>query len=294
MNEINRYSVLATAILLVFFIGCVRSQSIEFQPPTNGAARPWTDRPFKNDPADFQFAIVSDRTGGCRPGIFRKAMLQVNLLQPDFVMCVGDLIEGYTENRDMLKQQYDEMDTILNSLEMRFFRVAGNHEISNDVMANVYGDRYGLLYYHFVYKNVLFLILCTEDPPSAGISDTQVSYMRNVLHNNNTARWTLVFMHRPLFVAQKGKLRKGWAKIENILKDRPHTVFAGHRHNYMKHEKHGRNYIHLATTGGYSNLKGIAAGEFDHIVWVSMTDRGPIITNLMLDGIHDENVRKAE
>ena len=34
-------------------------------------------------------------------------------------------------------------------------------------------------------------------------------------------------------------------------------------------------------------------GEFDHIVWVTMTKDGPRIANLMLDGIYDENVRVA-
>ena len=30
---------------------------------------------------------------------------------------------------------------------------------------------------------------------------------------------------------------------------------------------------------------------FDEIVWVTMTDQGPRITNLLMDGIYDENVR---
>ena len=31
-------------------------------------------------------------------------------------------------------------------------------------------------------------------------------------------------------------------------------------------------------------------GEFDHVAWITMTDDGPIMANLMLDGIWDENV----
>ena len=294
MNGIKQYSVLVAAIVLVFFVGCISPQGIEFQPPTTGAARPWTDRPLNNDPMNFQFAIVSDRTGGSRPGVFKKAMLQINLLQPEFVMCVGDLIEGYTDNRDSLKQQYDEMDTILDTLEMRFFRVVGNHDISNGVMADVYRERYALPYYHFVYKNALFLIVSTEDPPVTNISDTQVDYVEKVLEDNKDVRWTVVFMHEMLFVGQESELNEGWAKIEKMLTSRPHTVFAGHGHNYAKHEKHGRSYIHLATTGGGSQLGGIETGQFDHIVWVTMTDKGPRIANLMLTGIHDENVRVAK
>jgi hypothetical protein len=33
---------------------------------------------------------------------------------------------------------------------------------------------------------------------------------------------------------------------------------------------------------------------FDHIVWITMTSEGPRIANLMLDGIHSEDVRLDE
>lgn len=84
---------------------------------------------------DFHFAIVSDRSGGHGRGVFKKAMLQRNLLRPEFVMCVGDLIQGDTDNFDILKREHDEMDTILNTPEMRFFRPgrSGSHSTSSAV-----------------------------------------------------------------------------------------------------------------------------------------------------------------
>ena len=58
---------------------------------------PWTHLDLRNDPQDFQFVIVTDRTGGHRPGVFPDAMRRLNLLQPEFVMSVGDLIEGFRD-----------------------------------------------------------------------------------------------------------------------------------------------------------------------------------------------------
>ena len=278
------------AIIMLILVGCSTSPEADFKSPATDTVQPWTDQAFMNDPMDFQFAIVSDRTGGMRPGVFRKAVIQLNLLQPEFVMSVGDLIEGYTESRDTLKQQYDEMDEILSDLEMRFFRVAGNHDIGNDVMLDMYHERYGLPYYHFVYKDVLFLVLSTEDPPYGNISNTQVNYIQKALKDNMNVRWTFVFFHRPYFYWDEKDKIDGYVKIVNMLKDRPHTAFAGHAHHYKKVEKHGQTYIGLATTGGISKLRGTEYGEFDHIVWVTMTDTGPRIANLMLDGIFDENI----
>jgi hypothetical protein len=295
MNMSKRIAWGATgAVVLTLAIGVLTSRAQE--PAESAEAVPWTEQGFRNNPAHFQFAIVSDPQGGRRKGVFEKALSQVNLLQPEFVMCVGDLIDGTTKDLGILNAQYDEMDALLDGLEMRFYRAVGNHDITNPVMLELYKKRYGTPYYHFKYKDVLFLVVSTEDPPGAGnISAEQTATMLKALEENADVRWTFVFMHKPMFAPKKGKaMNAGWAKIETALVDRPHTVIAGHWHNYAKHTKHGRKYIHLATTGGASKLLGKQAGQFDHIVWVTMTDDGPRIANLMLDGIYDENVRVAK
>jgi len=70
-------------------------------------------------------------------------------------MCVGDLIEGAPEEVE-LKPAVDEFDGIVEKLEMPFFYVAGNHDISSELTLNVWKQRQGRDYYHFVYRNVLF------------------------------------------------------------------------------------------------------------------------------------------
>jgi hypothetical protein len=78
--------------------------------------------------------------------------------------------------------------------------------------------------------------------------------------------------------------------VEELLRDREHTVFVGHRHHYVKYERNNGKYFMLATTGGGSSLRGPRLGEFDHVVWVTMTSDGPVVANLHLDGILSENV----
>ena len=254
--------------------------------------KPWTHLQLNNNPDNFHFAIVSDRTGGKRPGIFETAVTKLNLIQPEFVMCVGDLIEGNSKDLDELNHQWDEFDAIVRQLEMPFFYLPGNHDIGNETMVKVWKKRLGQPYYHFTYRNVLFLCMDTEDPPmkSGNLSDEQLSYFQNVLAKHPFVRWTLVFLHKPMWSGDN----KSWAKMEQMLRSRRYTVFAGHFHSYHKTVRAGRNYYRLAITGGASKLEGIQAGQFDHIAWVTMTDDGPIIANLTLDGILDDDPRKAE
>lgn len=288
----NRRNILVCLLALCVLWGCAghaprHAIVVQAHPQAN----PWTHLDLKNDPNCFQFAIVADRTGGQRPGVFEDAMEKLNLLQPEFVMCVGDLIEGKTEDRAQVNREWNELVGFVERLEMPFFFVLGNHDLSNDVMVDVWRERFGRPYYHFVYRDVLFLCLDTEDPPASHMSEAQAEYVADALAENPDVRWTLVFMHKPLW---EGEEQRGWEKIEALLDGRDYTVFAGHHHTYLKSERLGRRYILLSTTGGSSSLEGPAAGQFDHVVWVTMTQDGPRLANLMLDGIWDENIRTEE
>ena len=129
----------------------------------SGKVHPWTNLDWNNNPENFQFAIVSDRTGGERPGVFEQGVEKFNLLQPEFVMSVGDLINGYTEDVEKINKQWDEFDGLVSKLEMPFFYVPGNHDLTNQVQENVWKERLGRTYFHFVYRDVLFLGLNGEE-----------------------------------------------------------------------------------------------------------------------------------
>ena len=179
---------------------------------------------------------------------------------------------------------------------MPFFYLAGNHDISNEVMAEVWAERFGRAYYSFVYRDVLFVGLNSEDGEPGNVGLEQRDWLAGVLGEHRDVRWTLVFVHKPLWnYVDGGELRDtGWAEVEELLRGRRHTVFAGHFHRYTKHVRNDSRYFVLATTGGGSSLAGPLYGQFDHVVWVTMTDAGPRIANLMLDGIWDEDIRTEE
>jgi len=276
------------AILMLFMVGCATNKPA-FESDLEGPPTPWTHEDFKNDPDEFQFAVVADHTGYMREGVFDRAVERLNWMQPEFVMSVGDLIEGYRKKPEDVQGMWEHFEGIIADLEAPFFHVPGNHDKSNDVMGDIWKERFGPSYYHFVYKNVLFLVVDTEDPPLAqdvalkpDISEEQVAYFTEVLKNYPEVRWTCVFLHEPCWTPE---VHPGWAAIEDQLKERPYTVFSGHWHHYTTYERNGQDYYVLATTGGSSGLGGPAVGEFDHFMWVTMTEEGPRVANLLLDGV---------
>jgi hypothetical protein len=253
---------------------------------------PVTHLRLNNDPAEFQFAIVSDRTGGHRPEVFTRAIDQINLLQPEFVVSVGDLIEGYTNDAKEAGRQWREFQGMVSRLQMPFFYVPGNHDITNETQAGLWKEKFGRSWYEFVYHDVLFLMLNSEDPPGIDygkISDDQLAWLEKTLADHPRSRWTFVFLHKPMWIMPSLD-KNGWLNVEKLLEGRKYTVFAGHVHRYQKFVRQGQNYYMLATTGGVSRMRGTEHGEFDHIVWTTMKKDGPVVANILLDGILREDL----
>jgi hypothetical protein len=102
-------------------------------------------------------------------------------------------------------------------------------------------------------------------------------------------RWTFVYLHRPIWNG-KDLEKNGWAPVEKALAGRKYNVFVGHVHSYHVYERNGTQYYQLATTGGGSRMRGQEYGEFDHIAWVTMKKDGPLIAQVMLDGVLPANM----
>ena len=135
-----------------------------------------------------------------------------------------------------------------------------------------------------------FVVSETDARPPPGsssgqLSEAQIEWLGETLAQHPNSRWTFLFLHRPLWIDNVSE----WQAVEDLLEDRPRTVFAGHHHVYKVSTIGGFSYYSLATTGGVSSLAGPAEGEFDHLVWVTMMDEGPRVAILMQDGVWGDN-----
>ncbi len=306
------------ALATVFVVGCNPKPEVFVHDRPTGSPMPWLGTAFDDGSDKFQFAIISDLNGGERPGIFDVAVEQLNLLRPELIMSVGDLVDGASSNADSITMEYERFDARAGKAIAPLVHVGGNHDLTDPVMRAVWKERYGAHYYHFVYKNVLFLVLDTEDHTDArrqeihearqaaiqvldglvpGKADTmayfkmpervtgnigkeQAAYFADVISKNTGVSWTLLFMHKPVWKREgEGSLEP----LEKALSGSPYTVFNGHFHSYSHTAKNNTDYMILGTTGGHQGEKD--PNSFDHVTLVTMTAEGPSIANLRLDGI---------
>jgi len=310
-------------VLLVVVAVCAATPAAPqtaFRHDLSGAARPWTHERFP-EPDGFTFAIFSDLNGGERPGVFEVAVAQLGLLRPELVLSVGDLIDGVGATDAEVHAEWDVFDARTARIRAPVFYVGGNHDLTSERLRAVWAERYGPLYYSFVYKNVLFLVLDSEDYSadrrreihearqaaiavmdggeperartmeyyrmperiSGRIGDEQSRYFQQVLAENPDVRWTFLFAHKPVWMSEDAP---GLAALETALADRPYTFFSGHFHSYSHTVRNGRHYVMLGTTGGGQSAEDPMS--FDHVTLVTVSGDEPAIASLKLEGILDE------
>jgi hypothetical protein len=316
-------TLLAFCVLLASSRGVAAPERFQPEDPARGPS-PWTSTGFDDSPADFSFAVISDLQSGDRPGVFEVAAAELGLLRPAFVLTIGDMIEGGSEDEVLLQKEWDAFDARLKPIHAPFFHIAGNHDLASPTQREVWARRYGPRYSAFVYKKVLFLALDTEDYPLAKmkeiyaaraayleaaktdpkaaaqmtymhlpervygeISPAQSAYFERAIAAHREVRWTFVLMHKPAYQRSDAL---GLGRIERALKGRGFTVLNGHLHRYAYTNAGDHDRIMLGVTGGERAFDG-SEGALDHFMWVRMTKDGPSIANLRLDGVLDKTGR---
>jgi predicted phosphodiesterase len=307
------------ATILLCLSGC--NEKPHFQHEVLSEAKPWTHERFDDQSYKFTFGIFSDLTGGERKGIFNVAVAQLNLLRPELIVNVGDLIEGGSENPDEWHRQWDFFDERAAKARAPVFYAGGNHDLTGELARKVWEERLGQRYYHFIYKDVLFMVLNTEDHtpermaeinrirnegievfkkqgPEAyakteyaslperkfgKISEEQSDYFTSVIKKNQNVRWTFILIHKPAWLMEN---ELNFKAIEDALANQPYTVFYGHTHVYKYEQRKGRDYINLATTGGKQSVG--KNRSMDHLMLVTVDEDSLSIANLLMAGILDK------
>jgi len=250
------------------------------------------DLPLPEEKDAFVFVVYGDRTGGPADGVqvLAQAVEETNLIAPDLVMTVGDLVQGYNEQPQWLRQM-TEFKGIMGRLGCPWFPVVGNHDLywRGDGPKPVgeheadYEQHFGPLWYAFEHKNCWFIALHSDEgdpvtgkkafdePACQRMSPEQFSWLESALGRAKGAQHVFLFLHHPRWL--QGGYGDDWGRVHELLRKAGNVsaVFAGHIH-HMRYDgkRDGIEYFALATVGGDQSGIAPAAGwlhEF-HVVTV--------------------------
>ena len=240
--------------------------------------------PLPNEKDAFFFVVYGDRTGGPDEGIsvLKDAVHDTNLLEPDFVWTVGDLIQGYNTTEPWIRQM-EEYKGVMDELLCPWFPVAGNHDVYWRGEGKPEGEHeahyemhFGPLWYAFEHKNCMFITLYSDegnpetgtktfrDPENQTMSPEQFEWLKSMLKEGKDADHIFLSLHHPRWL--KGGYGDDWDKVHNELVKAGNVtaVFAGHIHRMRYDPKDGIDYVTLATVGGHNQGQVPEAGMLHH------------------------------
>jgi len=247
----------------------------------------------KNDNQDFRFVIVGDRTGNCIPGVFDEIIDEISALHPDFVINVGNLIHGYTEDTTAIHAQWDTVLNIMERLPCKFYFVPGNHDIQNEKTREIYEKRTGSkTYYFFDYKNSHFIILdnsITQWSMAQTMDEQQKEWLTQDIEEHKDADNIFVFFHTPAY------LNAYATNIPDPLLDmfnnyRVRAIFCGHLNFYMRNLNENTELIVVGSSGAGMYDNDPAKGNFYHFLFVTVQGKDYDIAVIKKGNIFLRNV----
>ena len=228
---------------------------------------------------DVRFIIFGDTQFG-NPPEFERMVYEASLLSPDFVIQVGDLIHGYTHNKEQLRAEWKRYKGQLSLLNSPFYPVPGNHDVVTDEAEEVYAEVWGKekLLYSFNKGSAHFIILNSwwgdeDDRIMQWQRDWLVKdlseYSTQFSSDELSTKSIFVFLHSPLWkypASHEG--RKDWEIVHNILKEYPvKLVVGGHTHEHVHQNSDGIDYLVINSAGvRKENIRGGKFSSFLHVV----------------------------
>ena len=274
--------------------------------------------PMPKEDGAFQIIVYGDRTGGEPAGLkyLRQAVEDTNLIDPDFVMTVGDLIQGYNRPAKWLEEM-KEYREIMSKLNMEWFPVAGNHDIYWDFRdenrprghhESNYEKHFGPLWYSFKHKQQGFIVLFSDEGDletgekgfregrMQNVSPQQMKFLEQALAKCADCNQVFVFLHHPRWLGG-GYEGGNWPQVHQKLAAAGNVsaVFAGHIH-HMTYQGpvDGIEYYTLGTTGGHLSMDSMELGYLHHFNIVTIRENEFSVSTLPVGTVMDPKTFKSD
>jgi 3',5'-cyclic-AMP phosphodiesterase len=201
-----------------------------------------------------RFAILGDRTGEVQPGVFEQVWKEVDAEKPEFVVTVGDTIQGLDDKT--AEAEWREAEAILRPhKKYPLYLTPGNHDIWSAESERLFREHTGRpLHYSFDRGQVHFTVLDNSRGDALGAEE--IAFLEADLKEHAAAPVKFVIMHRPSWLFQVA-LKNPKFPLHQLAKQYGvQWVIAGHVHQLMYGELEGVNYLSMPSAGGHLRNSG--------------------------------------
>ena len=240
----------------------------------------------------LRFAVIGARTGEPVEGIFSDVIDEVSLLNPDFTINVGNLIEASAGDTASAVSQWNDVLNTMAVLNCDLHFVPGSNDITDEMTRDLYERKTGRRrYYSFDYGNCHFIVLdnsITAWNPLHEADPEQYAWFVNDLEKHKDMGHIFVFMHVPYYLNTPGGQPSPF--MEQCLKYEVRAVFNGGLGNYMYMNEDGVDYVTVGSSGAAMPDHDAGKGNFHHFLYVSVKGDGYNVAVVRHGGVLYRNV----
>jgi Icc protein len=204
--------------------------------------------------APFRFAVLGDRTGEVRAGVYEQVWEEIAAERPAFVVSVGDTIEGLKDAA--AEAQWREVERIYRAYKLPLYLTPGNHDIWSTASERLFREHAGhASHYSFDHGQAHFTVL--DNSRSDELSADELAFLETDLKEHAEQPMKFIFAHRPswLFYAALGNPNFRLHQLARQYGVR--YVITGHVHQMMHAELQGVTYLAMPSSGGHLRNSGL-------------------------------------
>lgn len=182
----------------------------------------------------FTFVVLGDRTERADDEVFKKIIIEIKILKPDFIINTGDLIEGDKKDSLAIIKEWEKVLKMLKDSNTKIYFTPGEQDIYSQLSQKIYLSLIGKTWYSFSYNNAHFIVL--DNSRYRSFEETpleMVDWLERDLQAHKKYKWKFVFFHRPFWRYEYEKKRLKNFLLHQIFKRyKVNYVFSGHDHFY--------------------------------------------------------------
>lgn len=201
-----------------------------------------------------RFVILGDRTGSPQPGVYEQVWRETAAARPEFVVSVGDTIEGLVDSA--ANAQWQQWRRLVKPYaRIPLYLTPGNHDIWSKASAQLF-EKYAGRARHYSFDRGAAHFTVLDNSGSDALSDGEIAFLESDLKAHAAAPLKFIVSHRPSWLMNVALRNPDFGLHRLARQYGVRYVIAGHVHEMLNFELDGVTYISMPSAGGHLRLSG--------------------------------------
>ncbi len=236
-----------------------------------------------------RIAVLGDRTGGADDGLWNRTIRAIVLMEPDLVVSVGDLIEGYRDSSAAAREWPDVIESLTPLDGFELVATPGNHDIWDRASAQLWREVTGWPVEGVIRRcGVDFVIWDTSR--DGRLTPALLQGLDSLLAGTGENRHIVVVTHRPLWsMADADTALAG--RFYGLLRRRGvDVVLSGHVHAAACQRRSGTLLATIGPSGTRIPEASLEGGIFTQFGWLTLGEGPPGLAIIETKAVHPESL----